>query len=90
MFKCYLGEGLYFDQEDQHYVSDSGFLGIILIEDMIVDKKFLQDLGRIAVFEESFIVTFKEDQDPTHCFGYIEIFTLNSEQLEEERSLDED
>lgn len=89
MFKCSLGEGLYFDREDQHYVSDSGFLGIILIEDMIVDKEFLQKLGRIAVSEHPFVVTFSEE-DPTHIFGPIEIFTLDSEQLEEERSLGED
>lgn len=90
MFKCSLGEGLYFDLADQHYVSDSGFLGIVLIEDMVVDKEFLQKVGRIAVFEYPFVVTFSEDDDPTHVFGPIEIFTLNSEQLEEERSLEED
>lgn len=90
MFKCSLGEGLYFDKADQHYVSDSGFLGIILIEDMVVDKEFLQKVGRIADFQYPFVVTFSEDKDPTHIFGPIEIFTLDSEQLAEERSLEEE
>ncbi len=87
--QCSLGEGIYFDQENNPYISDSGFLGIVLI-DTLVDKEFLQKIGKIVVFEKDFDVSFSEDQDPTHCFGPIEIFTLNSEQLEEEKDLDED
>lgn len=87
MFQCPLGEGLYFDQEDQHYVSDTGFLGIVSLEGQDEDKDFIKKIGRIIVFENAFVVSFSEKQDPTHIFGNIFIYTLKSEQLEEELDL---
>ena len=78
------GDGTYTDNMDYNYFVDAGLIGIVSWDDVqrmaneVTIEKLKTDtaggLGRLVLFEDSFRVVFS-DEDPTHRFGDVLIYT---------------